>query len=52
MLSASIPNARLLTQGMSKENADHYEYTFLVSIDAEARLSTMFTRLSEVLATG
>jgi hypothetical protein len=52
MLNVSIPNARLMVQGISKENADHYEYTFLVTIDAEARLSTMFARLSEVLATG
>jgi hypothetical protein len=40
MLSASIPNAKLMVEGMSKENADHYEYTFIVTIDAEtARLS-------------
>lgn len=53
MLSASIPNAQLMVEGVSKENADHYEYTFLVSIDsANARLSSMFAKLSEVLTTG
>jgi ABC-type multidrug transport system ATPase subunit len=55
ILSNSIPNSSLMREGPSKENPDQYEYSFTVTIDSNdesKKLSTMFSKLSEILATG
>lgn len=48
-------NAEMMSENVSKENSDHYEYIFTVNIDPrypQMRLSTMFQRLTEILQTG
>lgn len=50
-----IPNSKLMMEGLSKENPDHFEYSFTVMIDQNdqsKRLSTMFEKLSSILQTG
>jgi hypothetical protein len=55
VINQQIPNSKLMNAGHSKENAEHFEYSFTVTIDPRdpaKRLSAMFAKLSDILRTG
>jgi hypothetical protein len=56
IVSQKIPTAQKTHSGQSKENYDHYEFTFKImqigSGPNQIKLSTMFEQLVEILKTG